>query len=258
MKQFILKEAPDAEGLVRLRGEDYHYLARVRRLRRGSRFEALLPDGERAELTVVSATNGVLTGQCRIISEQHSNSAEEPFSIILFQGLPRFSKMDLIVRQAAESGIKTIVPFISEYSSVKKSGMNEKTERWKKIIKEARQQSGSGIQTEIEETTALDSVFDYWNKLRAEEPRTKGIFFHQKTLAEGSFHEYLYSNPRLVVLAVGPEGGFSPDEADRFTAEGFSPLVIGNTILRSETAALYGAAAIRIILLESSLWTLKN
>jgi 16S rRNA (uracil1498-N3)-methyltransferase len=62
----------------------------------------------------------------------------------------------------------------------------------------------------------------------------------------------------MVVLAVGPEGGFSPEEVSRFLAAGFKPLVIGNTILRTETAALYAAAAVRIILLERTAWTLTD
>jgi 16S rRNA (uracil1498-N3)-methyltransferase len=61
----------------------------------------------------------------------------------------------------------------------------------------------------------------------------------------------------LVVLVVGPEGGFSPEEAALCVTAGFKPLTMGNTILRTETAALYASAAIRIILLESDLWMPK-
>jgi 16S rRNA (uracil1498-N3)-methyltransferase len=61
----------------------------------------------------------------------------------------------------------------------------------------------------------------------------------------------------MVVLVIGPEGGFSPEEVSRFTAAGFKSLVMGNAVLRVETAALYAAAAVRIILLEKASWTLK-
>jgi 16S rRNA (uracil1498-N3)-methyltransferase len=76
-------------------------------------------------------------------------------------------------------------------------------------------------------------------------------------LEQGTFHEYLYNSPTFVAVAVGPEGGFSPGEAARFMAEGFKPLVMGSTILRTETAALYATAAVRIILLESASWMPK-
>jgi 16S rRNA (uracil1498-N3)-methyltransferase len=81
---------------------------------------------------------------------------------------------------------------------------------------------------------------------------------HQEPLAKGTFHNYLDNSPDFAALAVGPEGGFSPRELSLFLAAGFRPLVMGNTILRTETAALYGTAALRIILLESESWTLKE
>jgi 16S rRNA (uracil1498-N3)-methyltransferase len=93
-------------------------------------------------------------------------------------------------------------------------------------------------------------------KTKAERPL--GIILHQDPLVQGGFHDYLSINPDLVAFAVGPEGGFSPEEVSRFLTAGFKPLVIGNTILRTETAALYAAAAVRIILLEKTAWTLTT
>jgi 16S rRNA (uracil1498-N3)-methyltransferase len=182
--------------------------------------------------------------------------------------------MDLIVRQAAEGGVSEVVPFESEFSAVKiKPGMDGKLRRWERIIREARQQSGSVIPTAVRLPCTADGLLDYWAALRQKYPRGVGILLHQEPsipsisrispispdcpLEQGTFHEYLYNSPELVVAAVGPEGGFSPGEAARFIAEGFKPLVMGSTILRTETAALYAVAAVRIILLESASWALK-
>jgi 16S rRNA (uracil1498-N3)-methyltransferase len=77
-------------------------------------------------------------------------------------------------------------------------------------------------------------------------------------LEQGSFHRYLGTVPDAVVFTVGPEGGFSSPEISRFLEAGFKSLFIGNTVLRTETAALYAAAAIRIILLENKFWTLTE
>ena len=81
---------------------------------------------------------------------------------------------------------------------------------------------------------------------------------HHLPLAQVSLHGYLDTDPETVALAIGPEGGFSPAEVSRFLKAGFKALTIGNTILRTETAALYGAAAIRIILLERNSWAMKQ
>jgi 16S rRNA (uracil1498-N3)-methyltransferase len=196
--------------------------------------------------------------------------------LVLFQALPKGSKMDLIVRQAAEGGIAEIVPFVSGHSVPRIQGggpEDGKLARWKRIIKEARQQSGSPVVTAIQAPGSVDTVLDYWEVLRRRYSGVLGIFFHlslpggpgeegapplnQYPLEQGGFHDYLNINPEMVVLVIGPEGGFSPEEVSRFAAADFKSLVMGNTVLRVETAALYAAAAVRIILLERASWTLK-
>ncbi|AEF80106.1 RsmE family RNA methyltransferase [Leadbettera azotonutricia] len=257
MKQFVLSYEPNANGIIRLYGGDYHYLIRVRRLKTGSSFTALLPGGAETRVKILSTVDNILIGQCEGAFAP-SESALPP--IILFQGLPKGTKMDLIVRQAAEGGVSEIIPFESEFSTAKLKGENSqaKMTRWERIIKEARQQSGSIIPTAVKPPCTVDGVLGYWGELKKARPGGVGLLLHQDPLDKGSFHDYLYNNPEFAALAVGPEGGFSPAEAARFMAAGFKPLVMGNTILRTETAALYGAAAIRIILLESSTWALKT
>jgi 16S rRNA (uracil1498-N3)-methyltransferase len=179
--------------------------------------------------------------------------------ILLFQALPKTAKMDLIVRQAAEGGITEIVPFVSAYSipQIKAGPGDEKRERWDRIIKEARQQSGSQIATTIKSPCTLDGLMEYWKTLTARYSSTLGILLHQELIEGASFHSYLQESPALVAFLVGPEGGFSPEEVAQFRAAGFKPLVLGTSVLRTETAALYGAAAIRIILLERESWMPK-
>jgi 16S rRNA (uracil1498-N3)-methyltransferase len=265
MKQFILPSLPNGDGIIRLYGKDYHYLVRVRRLKVGSVFRAILPGGAETPVEVLSTVDGILIGRCAAEAEKAGGGAALP-PIILFQGLPKGTRMDLIVRQAAEGGVSEVAPFESEFSAVKikpKPGMDEKLRRWERIIREARQQSGSVIPTAVQTPRTVDGLLDYWAALRQKYSRSVGILLHQEPwpprdgLEQGTFHEYLYNSPELVVAAVGPEGGFSPGEAARFIAEGFKPLVMGSTILRTETAALYAVAAVRIILLESASWAPK-
>jgi 16S rRNA (uracil1498-N3)-methyltransferase len=179
--------------------------------------------------------------------------------VILFQALPKGEKMDLIVRQAAEGGIAEIVPFASEFSTAKtgKTG-GQKFNRWERIIREARQQSGSAAETEVRQPLTIDGLFSYWEEIKKLQPGALGLLFHHLPLANESLHGYLYIQPPAVVLAIGPEGGFSPAEAARFIAAGFKPFTIGDTIFRTETAALYAQAAVRILLLERDSWEAKR
>jgi 16S rRNA (uracil1498-N3)-methyltransferase len=267
VKQFILNKMPDAENLVRLKNEDYRYLVRVRRLAQGEFFPALLPDGVQTLVQVLSVDHGVLTGKC-IPSNENSVTADEAntgtapekqTAVILLQALPKGEKMDLIVRQAAETGVSKIVPFISEFSLIKKIDREgQKFSRWQKIIKEARQQSGSLIKTIIVPPLTIDGLFKYWDTIH--DNGTLGLLFHHQNTGpeKAALHSYLANAPKTAVLAVGPEGGFSGNEVSHFLEAGFKPLTIGDTILRTETAALFCTAALNIILLERDSWEPKQ
>ncbi|MDR1588443.1 MAG: 16S rRNA (uracil(1498)-N(3))-methyltransferase [Treponema sp.] len=272
MKRFILSGGPDRNGRIRLEGSDYHYLVRVRRLAPGEVFPALLPGGGEVLVRVLATGGGTLTGDCLPAESaagaqgsdaQGSASAGLP-PIILFQALPRSEKLDLIVRQAAEGGLAEVVPFGSEFSVAKIKGPGgqraapAKYARWERIVKEARQQSGSSIATSVRPLPDIDALFAYWEKLKKAHPGALGVLFHHAPLEQASLHSYLDKDPEIVALAIGPEGGFSPAETERFLAAGFKPLTIGNSVLRTETAALYGAAAIRIILLEKNSWEIRH
>ena len=263
MKRFVLSVPPRADGIVRLYDNDYRYLVRVRRLKPGSFFDALLPGGAETRVRILSTVDNILIGECvnwksADLQTGDLQSTEKTLPpIALFQGLPKGSKMDLIVRQAAEGGLSVVAPFESEYSVAREASMG-KLRRWERIIREARQQSGSVIETLVRPPCGFEALLDYWESLRKEYRRSVGIVLHQEPLEKGSFHDYLCNDPDYVALAVGPEGGFSPGEMSLFLAAGFRPLVMGNTILRTETAALYGTAALRVILLESEFWTPKG
>ncbi|MFP3090611.1 16S rRNA (uracil(1498)-N(3))-methyltransferase [Treponema sp. TIM-1] len=262
MKQFILPAPPDKQGKVCLSGEDYHYLVNVRRLAPGDAFDVRLPSGEAALVRVCSVEKGRLMGVCmpRPGAPEAGDAPEGPSLpvIVLFQALPKGSKMDLIVRQAAEGGLHEVVPFSSDFT-VPRIGERgeERRERWQRIVKAALQQSNSPVATVVRPPCTADALGRYWQNLRDHYPRALGLLLHQDPLAKETLHDYLSRDPELVALAVGPEGGFSPDEAARFLALGFKPIVIGNTIFRVETAALYASAAVRTILLERASWTLK-
>jgi 16S rRNA (uracil1498-N3)-methyltransferase len=266
MKKFILNQERDKDGIVLLKGDDYHYLVNVLRLAIGEFFPALLPDGKETLVQILSIERGVLIGKCNVMETFTQERENLLPPIILFQALPKGDKMDLIVRQAAEGGITEIVPFVSDFSLAKKSAEKwQKFIRWERIVKEARQQSGSEIATVIHRPLTRDELFDYWKKLQEkyeqDSPCSKPLgllFHHKKGLEQNSLHGYLNSVPSFVAFAIGPEGGFSDKEVFFFLENGFKTLTIGDTVLRTETAALYCAAAIRILLWEKDSWKLKQ
>ncbi|OHE71554.1 MAG: hypothetical protein A2Z99_15475 [Treponema sp. GWB1_62_6] len=270
MRRFILPRAPDAEGRVALAGKDYRYIARVLRLGPGDDFRALLPDGNEALLTIRGATSTELTCVVRSGSEEISPEAgldlarrgalEALPSIVLLQALPKGSRMDLVVRQAAESGVALILPFVSERSVPRIAGESDaeaKRGRWERIVREARQQSGSAVDTRVSAPVTLSRAIASWRDYSVGFARSVAILLHQDPLAQGSFHGYLSGNPDAVAVAIGPEGGFTLGEAEAMVAAGFRPLLVGANVLRTETAALFATAAVQTVLLEKTSWMLR-
>jgi 16S rRNA (uracil1498-N3)-methyltransferase len=211
--------------MIRLYDKDYHYIVRVRRLISGMCFNAILPGGKNTSVRILSTVDKILIGECLGLDPQEKPTPIGPSlpPIALLQGLPKGAKMDLIVRQAAEGGISVVVPFESEYSTAKQGkDSGEKIKRWERITKEARQQSGSAIETNILPPCGFDALLQYWESIKNKYPSPLGIMLHQEALDKGTLHGYLDTRPDFVAMAVGPEGGFSPDGKKREIKSGRS------------------------------------
>lgn len=273
MRRLVLDVFPDAAGLLRLEGKDFRYLVRVLRLKRGDSFRALLPDGREAAAELAEVGKSHLEAFVRpaepaadglpgrSADEARRKAAGGLPPIVLLQALPKGTKMDLIVRQAAEAGVARILPFVSERSVPRPdegARAERKRERWERIIREARQQSGSDAATEILDPLSLEEALSAWKRFAAGRGESAAVFLHQDPLAQGSLHGYLSGDPQAVALAVGPEGGFSSAEADVLAAAGFRPALLGENVLRTETAAVFALAAVQVILLEKGSWHPKT
>lgn len=260
MRQFILPRDFKGGSELRLGGKDAHYISRVLRLVAGEGFDARDSEGGRWNATVVSASEGSVLLRLSSATEGEPAPAAhrqgQPASpmaggacgLNLFQCLPKAGKMDMIVRMAVEAGVARIAPLYSEHSLPKRTSREE---RWERIVKEARQQSGSPVDTRVEPPEELERAVEAWDG------RGPGFFFHEKPLAESSLHRYLSDIPAEMAVLVGPEGGLSPKEVAFLLGKGWRPVHLGANVLRADTAAIYAIAAAQIILLEHETWTPK-
>ena len=164
------------------------------------------------------------------------------------------------MRQATECGVKNIVPVISEYAQ---KGSIEalaggKKERLERIVREARQQSGSPVDTKVFEPVTVEEAVELWNKIKEEaggQEHCAGFVLSERTVSavpeqksavpealEGSQKKAL----QKVCIFCGNEGGISPDELELLTKKALLyPVHFSVNILRCETAALYGIAAVQ-------------
>ena len=275
MRQLIVENRQIHKGLIQLEGKDYRYLRQVLRVRAGDMISVRLPDGSLNNATVakIDENNRCITLQiCAATGETITRGVQaEEISAAgtsgrveywLFQFLPRPQKFELIVRQATECGVAVIVPVIGEYTEKSSAQALEgaKKERLERIIKEARQQSGSPVDTRVTEPMSLEQAIDSWKRGF---DTASGLLNHQNVAFVLSERDDCSGNLRVSVqkaggldkikkaaIAVGSEGGISPDEVRLLEEKGlFVPIHFAVNILRCETAALYGIAAVQSMIL---------
>ena len=247
MRQFVLPSPPDPSGRLEIRGGDSHYLRNVLRMAAGSRFPALDRSGGRYTCTLEQAGP-----EYCVLSVRADNTAApvpEP-RLVLLQCIAKGKRMDLVIRQATEAGVSSIVPLFSARSVPRytETDAAQKRERWERIAREAVQQCGRTVLPEISNPLPFADI------PVATGMSTVGICLHERPLDNGTLHGYLSDIPDVVMMVIGPEGGLTEDELAFVSDRGYRFINLGPTVLRTETAALYATAAVRTILLERDSW----
>ena len=267
MRQLIVNKNPDKKGLVLIEGKDYRYLRQVLRVKAGDMVTLRLSDGTLCDSTAEKIDDNAkkitlqVCGALRQAQGPQNDAVPEPvegpsMEYTLVQFIPKPQKLELIVRQATECGVKNIVPVISEYAQ--KGNIEALTggriERLQRIVREARQQSGSPTDTTVFEPVTVEQAVDLWNKIKEEaggDEKSAGFVLSEREVAHedasGPFDRLRDHNGNMAVaIFCGNEGGISPDELELLEKKALlRPVHFSVNILRCETAALYGIAAIQ-------------
>jgi 16S rRNA (uracil1498-N3)-methyltransferase len=168
-----------------------------------------------------------------LIFEAFPSPTESSLEIVLLQALPEKERMELIIQKATELGVSAILPFQSERSiSLKeRDAKQKKAHRWQHIAIKAVQQSRRAKVPWVGECRPFQEVF--------ENCRGDGlkILLYEKG-GENLKNILTKYHPQKIYMMVGPEGGFTQEEAILAKAVGFIPVKLGQRILRTETAAI--------------------
>ena len=214
---------------------DIHHILHVMRMKKGEQIEVVL-DGA-LYCATIDATNPLEVS----LTYSIPSDSEIDRDVTLFYALAKGDKIDLVVQKATELGAKRIILLATERCVVKweEKETAKKLERFKKIIKEASEQSHRLIIPEIVGVYSL-------NNLPTDLLCDTNLFAYEKEAGKtSSFDEVLNNSKESVGILVGPEGGFSNNEAEMVTKElNFIPVSLGKRILRSETAAIYALSVI--------------
>ena len=185
-------------------------------------------DGEGRRFRAELATDGL-----RVL-EELPFSEPRRVDVVLAQALAKGEKMELVIQKATELGVSRIVPLATGHAVVKLDGERgaSRAERWRKVAQEAARQCGRADVPRIDEPASWDELF----ALLRSEPERRGILLDPA--AKDLRLSAAVRGHAQLLLAVGPEGGFSTVELERALREGLLAASLGSLVLRTETAGL--------------------
>jgi len=234
MHRFFLPLNAFQTGKVAFPPETARQISRVLRLQPGQMVTAL--DGSGTEFAVrleevsPDSTWGTVTGQgvCE---------AEPAVELVLYLGLTQREKMEWILQKCTEVGVKSVVPVVTSRSLVQDPAeVEHKRQRWETILREAAEQCGRGripvLQPCLRFPQALAQASQFENVLFCWEGE------HALNLSKA------VTGHKKIAVFIGPEGGFSAEEAAAAQAAGWQPVTLGKRVLRMETAAVVACALV--------------
>lgn len=177
----------------------------------------------------------------KVISSR-ADTSESPCRISLYVANPKGSKLDGVIQKATELGVSRIVPFLSErcVSRPDSDSRGKRRVREEKIAVEAAKQCGRGIMPEV----AALSDFKFAVAEAASADIALFVYEKEKTHTLRDVVSGKLRDGITVSVMTGPEGGFSPAEAEAAVSAGMMPCGLGERILRCETAPIYVLSAI--------------
>jgi len=249
MNRFYVRNSQIEGKFVFIEGTDVNHMKNVLRLMPGDHIE--VSDGEGVLYTCAVAAYQKGIAQAEILSSRLSDT-ELGARLILFQGLPKKDKMDLIVEKAVELGASTVYP-VETARSVEQvhdpARAEKKLDRWQRIAESAAKQSKRGVIPEVHAICSFGEMLQEVEKL--------DICLIPYELAEDMketdrvilrCREIVKKKPNASIgIVIGPEGGFEEEEVRKAAAAGAVPVTLGRRILRTETA---GLAALSILMYE--------
>ncbi len=238
MPRFYCPPPLPLNGSFDLPPEAAHHAVRVLRLREGDRVEMFDGLGNACHGVIAEAggrhvvVGGISTGGA---------SRESPLQVMLAQAMSSSEKMDWVIQKATELGVAEIQPLDTERSVARLPAERaaKRLEHWRQVAISACEQCGRNLLPEIH--APLDIMV--WLRQMKELPATKLIMLPQGVSSLNS----LEKPNGGVVLLIGAEGGFAESESDSALRCGFTPVRLGARVLRTETAAVAGLAALQTL-----------
>jgi 16S rRNA (uracil1498-N3)-methyltransferase len=209
-----------------LLGDHADHLSRVLRAEIGQHYDIATPTGVRLG-RIVSVKEGCVD----FLLGDFLPNPELP-DITLALAIFKFDRMEWAIEKCTELGATKIIPFIAARTEKHLAqAVTKRAERWRRLITQASEQSRRAAPAELTDPVTFDEMLHETIPTRI-------------VLAESGTDIPLASQLTVgrTLLAIGPEGGWTPSELRKFDEAAWKPATLGPTILRAETAAIAALA----------------
>lgn len=243
MPRFFISGNVQPGEVAEITGKDARHITRILRMEPGDTLDIVDSSGKQYPARI--RTGSVHRVTLDVASDESCASREPAVFITILQGLPKGDKMDKVVRRNTEIGVSRFVPVITERSIPRpdETAFAKRIKRWRRIAEEASKQSGRQRVPDV-----LDAVgFEDAIRFAVEEKiccqgrgRECLILFPWELETLTGVRDILREGGGFseVLCFIGPEGGFSHDEAENAARNGAQLCSLGPRILRTETCAL--------------------
>lgn len=265
MPKFFVKNDQIKENKIQIIGQDVEHIKKVLRLDIDDNIKICNIDTNQNYICGISKINEASI-ECTIFKEIQETS-ESNVHINVFQGLPKFDKMELIIQKSVELGANEITPVAMKRCVVKLNEKDKakKIERWQKISESAAKQSGRDTIPKINNVININKICELLpqydavlvayenekeNALKNELQKLK-IKFNESKQYESKQDTSRLSDEKLndlnckienkkikIGIVIGPEGGLESKDVETLQQNGCKIITLGKRILRTETVAL--------------------
>lgn len=241
MPRFFVDTIQNGQPFAVLTGETAAH-AKVLRLRVGD--EVTLCDGLGTDY--LGTISHISSEEISLnIHQEHPSLGEPKVFASIYMGFSKGDKLEHVIQKATELGAAEIIAFPSSRCVARydEKALAKKLPRWQKIAASGAEQSGRGRIPQVL------TVSSYQEALLRATQAEKSIFFYENETAH-TLTQAMEGNFSSISLMTGPEGGFSPEEAQMALAQGLEICTLGSRILRCETAPLCALSAVMYALGE--------
>lgn len=217
--------------------EQAHHIRDVIRLEPGEPAVVFDDNGSEYDCTLEEILQDKIVFSVRKIMDRRNSGVH----IAVACAIPKHSRIDDIIDKLTQLGVDRIIPLMTERVIVRMDRDKEsgRLQRWSKIAAAASKQSHRNSIPLVDGVTVMEKIpavsAGYDLKLI---PTLAGGLKSLKDVLRGA-------KPKKIIVLIGPEGDFTPDEVSAALSSGFVPVSLGDSVLRVETAAIYSASTLR-------------